>query len=46
MSQAFDFDAAATHVKVNYLIGYYVAQEKKSPDWTIGDFFGGKFRKK
>ncbi|MFY7827016.1 MAG: M28 family metallopeptidase [Flectobacillus sp.] len=46
MSQAFDFDAAATHVKVNYLIGYYVAQDKKSPDWNIGDFFGGKFRKK
>lgn len=46
MSQPFDFDAAATHVKVNYLIGYYVAQDSKSPDWNVGDFFGGKFGKK
>ncbi|WP_229363036.1 M28 family metallopeptidase [Flectobacillus sp. BAB-3569] len=46
MSQPFDFDAAATHVKVNYLIGYYVAQDSKSPDWNVVDFFGGKFGKK
>ena len=46
MAQPFDFDAAATHVKVNYLIGYYVAQDSKSPDWNVGDFFGGKFGKK
>ncbi len=43
MSQAFDFDGAATHVKINFLTGYQVANETERPQWNAGDFFGGKF---
>jgi Zn-dependent M28 family amino/carboxypeptidase len=46
MNQAFDFNAAATHVKVNFLIGYLVANETKKPTWNKGDFFGDKMIKK
>lgn len=46
MNQAFDFDAAATHVKVNFLIGLLVANEPKKPTWNKGDFFGDKMTKK
>ncbi|MEQ8425994.1 MAG: M28 family peptidase, partial [Cyclobacteriaceae bacterium] len=46
MSQAFDFDAAATHVKVNFLTGYQVANDPQRPTWNKGDFFGGKFGQK
>lgn len=45
MSQPFDFQAAATHVKVNFLIGYFVANDSVAPTWNKGDFFGGKFGK-
>ncbi|MBX2943414.1 MAG: M28 family peptidase [Cyclobacteriaceae bacterium] len=43
MSQDFDFDAAGTHVKVNFLTGYQVANDPQRPTWNKGDFFGGKF---
>jgi hypothetical protein len=43
MSQAFDFDAAATHVKLNFLIGLLVCQDNSRPSWNKGDFFGGRF---
>jgi Peptidase family M28/PA domain len=43
MSQAFDFNAAATHVKVNFLIGVFTAWKDSRPTWNEGDFFGGKF---
>jgi hypothetical protein len=46
MNQPFDFNAAATHVKVNFLIGYYVSGEKADPTWNKGDYFGGRFGKK
>jgi Zn-dependent M28 family amino/carboxypeptidase len=46
MSQPFDFNAAATHVKVNFLIGYYVSMEQQSPSWNKGDFFGQLFARK
>jgi Peptidase family M28/PA domain len=45
MNQAFDFEAAATHVKINFLIGYFVCNEPIAPTWNKGDFFGGKFGK-
>lgn len=45
MNQAFDFKAAAMHVKVNFLIGYLVSNETSAPTWNKGDFFGGKFGK-
>jgi len=43
MNQAFDFDAAVTHVKINFLIGYFVCNDPMRPGWNKGDFFGGKF---
>lgn len=43
MSQDFDFNGAATHVKVNFLTGYQVANDPQRPTWNKGDFFGGKF---
>lgn len=43
MNQDFDFDAAGTHVKVNFLTGYQVANDPQRPTWNPGDFFGGKF---
>ena len=46
MSQAFDFDAALTHVRLNFLIGLLVANEPMRPEWNKGDFFGKKFGKK
>jgi len=46
MSQAFDYQAAATHVKVNFLIGLFTANAQTPPRWNKGDFFGGKFGKK
>ena len=43
MSQAFDFNAAATHVKLNFLIGLLVCEDAQRPSWNKGDFFGGRF---
>ena len=43
MSQAFDFNAGATHVKLNFLIGLLVAEDPTRPVWNPGDFFGGRF---
>ncbi len=43
MNQAFDFDGGATHAKVNFLIGYFVCQDKEKPTWNKGDFFGIRF---
>jgi hypothetical protein len=43
MNQSFDFDAAATHVKFNFLIGLLVGEDKARPSWNKGDFFGGRF---
>jgi hypothetical protein len=46
MSQAFDFGGAATHVKVNFLIGLFTANADQAPTWNNGDFFGNRFGKK
>ncbi len=46
MRQAFDFNAALTHVRVNFLIGLLVANELARPQWNKGDFFGNKFGKR
>ena len=43
---AFDFNAALTYVRLNYLIGYQIANAKKRPTWNKGDFFGDTFGKK
>ncbi len=46
MNQPFDFKAATTHVKINFLIGYFVCEDATAPDWNKGDFFGQKFKRK
>jgi hypothetical protein len=46
MRQQFDFNAAATHVKVNFLIGLLAANASSKPEWNKGDFFGARFGKK
>ncbi len=46
MNQPFDFKAATTHVKINFLTGYFVCQEADAPVWNKGDFFGQKFKPK
>ncbi|MDQ6815644.1 MAG: M28 family metallopeptidase [Bacteroidota bacterium] len=46
MNQPFDFNAATTHVKVNFLIGYFVCNDPDKPTWNKGDFFGQKFTTK
>ena len=43
MSQAFDFEAGATHARLNFLTGWLVAQETARPAWNTGDFFGKLF---
>jgi len=43
MSQPFDFNAGATHVKFNFLIGLLVSEDPTRPQWNKGDFFGGRF---
>ncbi|MCR9066020.1 MAG: M28 family metallopeptidase [Cytophagales bacterium] len=42
MNQDFDFNAAATHVKINYLIGKMVLDDATKPTWNSGDFFGNR----
>jgi Zn-dependent M28 family amino/carboxypeptidase len=43
---AFNFDAAVTYVKLNFLIGWQVANATGRPSWNKGDFFGKTFGKK
>ncbi len=42
MSQPFDWNAAARHVQLQFLIGYLTAQADDRPIWNNGDFFGEK----
>jgi Zn-dependent M28 family amino/carboxypeptidase len=39
----FDFSAAVTYIKLNFLIGYQIANAKQRPEWNKGDFFGETF---
>jgi Zn-dependent M28 family amino/carboxypeptidase len=39
----FDWAAGAQYARLNFLIGYQVAQAVKRPRWNKGDFFGGRF---
>ena len=43
MNQPFDWNAAARHVQLQFLIGYLTAQADSRPVWNEGDFFGTKF---
>jgi Zn-dependent M28 family amino/carboxypeptidase len=40
---AFNWDAAITYVKLNFLIGYQIANTSQRPAWNKGDFFGEMF---
>ncbi len=39
----FDWAAGAQYARLNFLIGYQVAQVAKRPSWNKGDFFGVRF---
>ena len=39
----FDWAAGAQYARLNFLIGYQVAQAVKRPSWNKGDFFGVRF---
>lgn len=43
MNQPFDFNSAAKHAQLQFLIGYLTAQADERPLWNQGDFFGTKF---
>lgn len=43
MNQPFDFNAAAKHVQLQFLIGYLTSQAPNRPTWNKGDVFGTKF---
>ncbi len=43
MTQSFDFDSGAKGARLNFLLGYEVAQQLQRPRWNIGNFFGVKF---
>ncbi|MBD2700880.1 M28 family peptidase [Spirosoma sp. BT702] len=45
MNQPFDFNAAAKHAQLQFLVGYLTAQADGRPTWNKGDFFGTKFGK-
>jgi hypothetical protein len=40
----FNYAAAKTYVKLNFLISYSMAQTVKRPEWNKGDLFGVKPR--
>jgi hypothetical protein len=41
----FDWAAGAQYARLNFLIGYQVAQASQRPSWNKGDFFGVRFGK-
>ncbi len=43
MRQTFSFEAGATGARLNFLIGYEVAQQEERPHWNEDDFFGRTF---
>ncbi|MDH5602972.1 MAG: M28 family peptidase [Cyclobacteriaceae bacterium] len=40
LNNLFDFEAARTYVKLNFLISYFINEEEQRPLWKEGDFFG------
>jgi hypothetical protein len=41
----FDWQAGAQYARLNFLVGYQVAQASPRPTWNKGDFFGVRFGK-
>jgi hypothetical protein len=46
MDQPFDFESAAKAARLNFLVGFEVAEQAVPPAWNVGDFFGQKFAQK
>ncbi len=46
MNQPLNFNAAVKYMKLQFLIGYDVANAMTRPTWNRGDFFGETFAKK
>ncbi len=43
MEQEMDFEAGADYARLEFLIGYLVAESPERPRWNDGDFLGEKF---
>ena len=43
MDQPLNYESGAKATKLNFLVGYEVAQQNSVPAWNQGDFFGQKF---
>jgi Zn-dependent M28 family amino/carboxypeptidase len=43
MNQPFDFESGARYARMNFLVGYLVANGASRPTWNAGDFFGRLF---
>ena len=43
MNQPFYYDSAAQCARLNFLIGYDVAEQEQAPAWNRNDFFARKF---
>jgi len=46
MDQPMDLRAATQYLRLNFLVGYEVAQQRQRPTWNPGDFFGDMFGSK
>jgi hypothetical protein len=43
LSQAFNWEAAAKSTRLNFLLGYLIAEDDRRPVWNADDFFGKTF---
>lgn len=43
MNQPLDYNAAAKYTRLNFALGYAVANQDARPTWNPGDFFGNAF---
>jgi Zn-dependent M28 family amino/carboxypeptidase len=43
MNQPLDYNAAAKYTRMNFALGYAVANQDTRPTWNPGDFFGNAF---
>jgi Zn-dependent M28 family amino/carboxypeptidase len=43
MNQPLNFEAAAKSTRINFAVGYIVAQQAQRPTWNKDDFFGQEF---
>lgn len=43
MDQPIDYESGAKGARLNFLVGYKVADQDNRPEWNAGDFFGKTF---